>query len=319
MWESFEELGQVLRTEREKKYLSVEDVADGLKISARVLRAIEAGDMTSLPHAVYVRGFVSAYGKFLELDVQELLASPALYDDEEMPKASSQESIVVQSGLAKRKTALMLALGIVALCILVGLGLGGLWLYNNTDFFDAFKETHAHMAEPAPSQESEAKRVQSAKNSVSADVKPSSKEEKSEQAIAQAVQQEKPEQAEQAKQPELKEASENLPDKAVEPASGQNQGVSQPVLLATSGTENIQGPHKIIVTALVNTWLHSMADGAGMREFSLKPGDTFALTFDTSLQLKLGNAGGVRIHYNGFEMPQLGKNGEEKTVSFPPR
>lgn len=38
----------------------------------------------------------------------------------------------------------------------------------------------------------------------------------------------------------------------------------------------------------------------------MRKGDTFALTFNKSLELKLGNAGGVRLRYDGEELPQAG-------------
>ncbi len=319
MWESLEELGQALRAERERKYLSVEDVADGLKISSRVLRAIEAGDAASLPHAVYVRGFVAAYGKFLELDVQELLATPALYDTDEVQKTST----IVTPAVGAKKISLPLIPVFILICVLA-MGAGGFWLYNNTTLFVSLQEKYAPSAEPAPALKEEATSSTAPSTSPSAAASTDSAQTAS-QASAKSA---SPAQAGQMQEKSSAQKSVAAQPIAQEPVAtqavqsvqseraGQAQGTASQVIAAASAQE---GPHKIIVTALSNTWIHSTADGAGLRQFALKPGDTFALTFDSSLQLKIGNVGGVRIHYNGVAVPSLGQDGEEKTVNFPPK
>ena len=78
------------------------------------------------------------------------------------------------------------------------------------------------------------------------------------------------------------------------------------------------GPHKVIITATEECWVHSNADHTDTRQFSLRKGDTFALTFTKSLELKLGNAGGVRLRYDGEELPPVGASGQVRTLTFPP-
>ena len=80
----------------------------------------------------------------------------------------------------------------------------------------------------------------------------------------------------------------------------------------------IAGPHKLIITATEECWVHSNADNTDTRQFSLRKGDTFALTFNKSLELKLGNAGGVRLRYDGEELPPAGASGQVRTLTFPP-
>ncbi len=314
MWESLEELGQVLRAEREKKYLSVEDVADGLKISARVLRAIEAGDAGSLPHAVYVRGFISAYGKFLELDVQELLATPALYDDDEKTAAPAFEQ--VKASPKKQKSLIPL---ILTLCFVLGAG-GGVWFYRDAALFSSVQEEHLNAAQPAPALQQEQK-----KTTVKASEPESSMSSKKEdisktRAVAQEENIVPSQNASEPAQTAVVKAPQEAVQKVTQEVVQKAEPVfSQPIAVPLSSAVQTTGPFKIIVTALADTWLHSSADNAGMRQFSLKPGDTFALTFEKNLQLTLGNAGGVRIHYNGQELSSLGKQGEEKTLTFPPK
>lgn len=69
---NFEELGQALREERERKGLTVTAVMEATKISRTSIEALEAGNRSNLPHPVYAKGFVKSYARFLGLDADEL-------------------------------------------------------------------------------------------------------------------------------------------------------------------------------------------------------------------------------------------------------
>lgn len=68
------ELGQLLKAEREKKNLSVQEVGLALKISSRVITAIENGEKNNLPAKTFLRGFVKSYAQFLRSDVKLIMA-----------------------------------------------------------------------------------------------------------------------------------------------------------------------------------------------------------------------------------------------------
>ncbi len=65
--------GRELQLEREQLGVPLEAVADGTKVSLRFLRALEAGDIASLPGGVFQRGIVRNYCKYLGLNEQEWL------------------------------------------------------------------------------------------------------------------------------------------------------------------------------------------------------------------------------------------------------
>lgn len=69
---NFEELGQTLKEERERKGLTVTAVMEATKISRTSIEALEAGNRSNLPHPVYAKGFVKSYARFLGLDADEL-------------------------------------------------------------------------------------------------------------------------------------------------------------------------------------------------------------------------------------------------------
>lgn len=63
----------LLRAKREEKGLSLDEVAQVLKLQRRQVVAIEEGDFLSLGSAAHVRGFVRNYARHLDLDPETVL------------------------------------------------------------------------------------------------------------------------------------------------------------------------------------------------------------------------------------------------------
>lgn len=66
-------LGSFLKKERERQGISIQEIGLSLKISTRVLTAIEEGDKANLPARTFLRGFVRSYALHLHLDPQQTL------------------------------------------------------------------------------------------------------------------------------------------------------------------------------------------------------------------------------------------------------
>lgn len=60
--------GELLKSERLSQGLSVQHVAGVLKLSVKIINAIEAGDGSQLPAKTFVRGFVRSYAEYLKLN-----------------------------------------------------------------------------------------------------------------------------------------------------------------------------------------------------------------------------------------------------------
>ncbi len=63
-----QELGTLLRTTREAKGIALADAVEATKVRSRYLLALEQGNLSILPGAVYTRGFVRCYADYLGLD-----------------------------------------------------------------------------------------------------------------------------------------------------------------------------------------------------------------------------------------------------------
>jgi transcriptional regulator with XRE-family HTH domain len=66
-------LGTYLRSAREARGIDLREAAQQTRISLQYLKALEAEDFSKLPGAVFVRGFLKNYSKFLQLDETEVM------------------------------------------------------------------------------------------------------------------------------------------------------------------------------------------------------------------------------------------------------
>ena len=67
------EFGQKFRKARETRELSFDDVSNVIKISPKMLRAIEDENFDQLPGGVFNKGFIRAYAKHLALNPEEAI------------------------------------------------------------------------------------------------------------------------------------------------------------------------------------------------------------------------------------------------------
>jgi cytoskeletal protein RodZ len=68
-----ESLGKYLKTERERRNLSLEEAAKFTKIRIQFLRAIEEDRYELLLPSVYVKGFLTQYVRYLGLNPNEVI------------------------------------------------------------------------------------------------------------------------------------------------------------------------------------------------------------------------------------------------------
>ena len=315
---TLEELGAVLRAEREKRGLSIEDAANHLKIGARLLRALEAGDSASLPHLAYTKGFIRSYSAYVGLSAEEISAALAALE------AENEEALIQQTPLPdvtlapRRNFKPFLSVFVV---LLLGIGVYLVWQHGA---LDVLTSQTRRQAQPAP--------MQSPDNAetppVGVDARNLGREARQSGTAGQpaAAATDSGPQAGRSAAPAASGAQRGEAAGAQAPAPAAPAttpgtaaaAASAATSAATSPQTPVTGPHKVIITATEECWVHSNADHTDTRQFSLRKGDTFALTFTKSLELKLGNAGGVRLRYDGEELPPVGATGQVRTLTFPP-
>ena len=315
---TLEELGAVLRAEREKRGLSIEDAANHLKIGARLLRALEAGDSASLPHLAYTKGFIRSYSAYVGLSAEEISAALTALE------AENEEALIQQTPLPdvtlapRRNFKPFLSVFVV---LLLGIGVYLVWQHGA---LDVLTSQTRRQAQPAPMQSpdnaetppvgTEARNLgREARQSGTAGQPAAAATDSGPQAGRSAAPA-----ASGAQRGEAAGAQAPAPAAPATTPGTAAAAASAATSAATSAQTPVTGPHKVIITATEECWVHSNADHTDTRQFSLRKGDTFALTFTKSLELKLGNAGGVRLRYDGEELPPVGATGQVRTLTFPP-
>lgn len=106
------------------------------------------------------------------------------------------------------------------------------------------------------------------------------------------------------------------------PQSGQAAATAQSTPPSTTSTPQAtvasrNGTNSLVVTAVDEAWFRINLDGRE-RQHLFKAGQSQTFTFTQKATLFLGNAGGVRLTYNGQQLPQPGARGEVRTMTFPP-
>ena len=289
-----DELGSILREAREAKGLTLVEVQDRIRISARYLEALEKGQYAALPTPVHVRGFLRNYARFLALDPQPLLeryeaqqhrqpmpvstsSPPVITPDQPLPPRDDQPFFdpvnVNLEGSSKGPESTLRLVIIVALVIAIGLAamrfvpllLGrGDGRDNLTDTIQGLLESES-TAESTPAGTSEA---------LPANVTP-------------------------------------LP---INPTSRNNPGA-----LPTSGLPTPTRPPLPATMELIQlrldvterTWLRVTIDGEVVLEGQVKLGDgPYEWEAQREATLLTGNAAGVYVTINGVELGRLAGRGE---------
>lgn len=339
---TFDELGAALRAERERRGLRIEDVADHLKISARHLRALEEGDGGSLPHPAYTRGFIRSYAAYLGISSEEIhdaLTAMTPGDVTPQPPAFAPETAPRERRSGRGGMLLVLVL------LLVAGGGYAVWHWGLPALSGLEERRLAQpspplkAAQPAPASESAALAAKSAAREKTQSAPAAGSGASSQQrdasatATGQSAAQAEPQRAQAgmsaeaaasaSRQEERADAPSSLPTQPEAAGTGAGSAGDRTMAAAPAAPAGDEagtpGQHKVIITATEECWIHSNADRTDTRQFSLRKGDTFALTFARSLELKLGNAGGVRIRYDGQSLPPPGQSGQVKTLTFPPQ
>lgn len=90
-------------------------------------------------------------------------------------------------------------------------------------------------------------------------------------------------------------------------------------LLESPGTAAGKGgdePILLRIAAVEKTWLSIESDGRHVFSGLLEPSDTKVLEGHASARIRTGNAGGLRVMFNGRQLGRLGQSGQVRTVLF---
>ncbi len=316
----FKELGQLLRQQREQQGLTLEDVYQKTKISPSSLENIEQAALDDLPHPVYVKGFIKNYAHFLGLDSeqlsQEFARNLALHEETEEDTAENDLAFPEHKEQSRFWVLISVVVGIVLLTVL------GYLLY------DLFLRDPAQ----APSQLESRQKVQ---EKLVTEQGPEGFEEsepghspeiiegESEKIIEfeplELVQKNDetevgPEQDAISRDAEPEQEVPEQEDEVIQEAAEVEEDA--PVLQADPELEEPDKAQHLEISATEACWLRAIVDNE-TEEMYLRPGESVSFKFWEQLQLRLGNAGGVKLFFNEEEFPFEAKSGEVLELNFP--
>lgn len=292
---TLQELGQSLKEQREAAGISLEEISTQMKLSVRLLQSIEEGDTLYMPHAVYTKRFIRSLGDVIGYDADELKAQlEVIFPDESIdeetkadPGRLDMETVEYEgiSGGGGGKNAFSL-IGVIA--ILAALGVGGWFVVSNfgDDITRIFNKTFGS----------------------------ASQQETQSQAVAS---QQSAQQAPAAAQRPMQTAA-LQPSTQVPPAAP----VYSPQSLAPTSTPSTPLPavgsvNQVLIIASEECAIKSRADGARDREYKLRAGESFVVTYTNNLDLSLSNAGGVSLVHNGKNLGRPGNSRNSIDLHFP--
>lgn len=307
------ELGAKLREAREGRDMAVADVADKLKIPTRILQGIEEGS-DRVPRTVYVHHFIKEYAILVGFSADEVtewlrnlegfenISRPVIAENTTYTSVKPSMLPVILGGVLK---------AVLVLALACGAYMAYLHFFAGRDY-----ESPSVMSGEQSSSEAPVPTWGNAAPSTAplpAPAQPvpqSAPEPAAEQSApaqpASAGAVEQPAQA----TPVASAQTEQTPVPAAEASVQQEPAAEEPVALP-------EGLHQVEVIAdNGDCWMGFEPDGKKQQR-TLRRGDTFSMTFRDSLVIRLGNAKGVRVVYDGKELDRS-TSPRVVTMSFPP-
>ncbi|WP_243364528.1 helix-turn-helix domain-containing protein [Fundidesulfovibrio terrae] len=342
---TLEEMGALLRQERERQGISLEKAATEIKISKKYLVALEEGYTKDLPHPVYAKGFVKNYARLLGLDPEEMgavLSNHYAVDDDQLRETHRTEirepvaaikprkerrdrgsSMGASSGSSGFRPSLWLGLPL----LLVFGGLVWYFFFSSAGKSFNIEEMTGFLKSKLESQAPEApqpsKAQQGKTDAKSAPAKPEPKPEPKAESKPEA----KPEPA-QASAPEpaplvprdLLATTPGSGGVKPAPAPAQQPSADQditPEKLAAEAQFAASGKQVVEINASQPATLEVSTEDGQKRSFTLVKGQRLTLRFDDKVGVRFQQAPSVDVKLNGKAYPLEGGKAEGRSIQFP--
>jgi cytoskeleton protein RodZ len=302
--------GEKLKLEREKRKITLEQIASSTKIGARMLQALEEDRFNQLPGGIFNKGFVRAYSRFVGLDEDQTVAE-YLEASGDAPPVSTE--IAVREDGARENAenlrrleasadspARHLPWGLfAALLLVIALALS-LWSHRR-------REEARQSVRPAPTTAAPQLSGGSSENGAAGSPRAGS--------------------------PGPGSPGPGSPGPGLKPAptpAGASSGKASTVAPKTPpdiAPNNLLGAtpaatpaeFTVLIQAREESWISITADGKTVPSELLAAGEQRSIRGRKEITVKAGNSGGVDFRFNGKKLDTGGEYGEVKTITFGPQ
>jgi cytoskeleton protein RodZ len=282
--------GERMQREREMRSITLDEIAEHTKISKRNLTALEEENFAQLPGGIFNKGFVRAYARYLGIDEEQAVADYLAADAEKQRKRMPIPIDQASAGLRPESVADRPAIveGEPQPDQAAGFMTAAVALVVVLGIGGlAYKWMQSRNPDP-PAQVAEART--------------------------------QPEQTPVATQ-ELPVQPISAPSSVPTPSSDLSSPTGKMPEVAIAPAATPLGSFSLVLKTKEESWVQVKADGKLLMEGVLAPNTNKSFDASRELVIKLGNAAGVELAYNGKLLPQFENTakGTTKTLTFTPQ
>jgi cytoskeleton protein RodZ len=272
--------GEKLKQERERRKVTLEQISVSTKIGSRMLQALEEDKFNQLPGGIFNKGFVRAYARCVGLDEDQTVAD-YLQASGDAPPASTEIAFREDSARenAERASRLEAATDGPSRQLPWGVFAAALLVIALALSFWSHRRQENTRHPVRPAPAKSAAQLLGG---------PSGEKQAS---------------------PALRS-----PANGGSPASGATGSLPSMLASTAATTDELQ----IVVHASQESWISATVDGVAGSSETLAPGGERTFSGRKEIILKVGNAGGIDLRFNGKKLDIGGQIGEVKTVTFGP-
>ena len=306
-------IGEALRRERLRRNLKLEQISEELKISARMLAAIEAEDFEKLPGGVFAKSFVRQYAHVLGLDEEEIASEvdrmlhpeqavestrpPEPVAEIPLPRMEAWQSVGDSwnrpSKLSSWLPALLLVVVVMLIC-------SGIYAFLQRPRRVVATTQQAPAVQPRPAEQTASQTAPTPQNAAAPPAaQESTTPQPGETALPTAA---------------LPQSGGAPAQAAVAAEKGVSPAPANSSAPQTAGTP--PGAVHVELTANEAVWVRVVSDGKYVFSGTLQPNQTRVVDAGQAVDLRLGNAGGVNIVLNGKPLGPVGPKGQVRNVQI---
>ena len=302
-------VGAYLKSERENRSLSYDQVAQITKLRPYVLKALENEDWEKLPQAVFIKGFIRSYARALGLNERKIFK---FFD--ELPSAE-QGPLKLYQGEKKHRKGLLFILFILFGFIII-------MMYLLVDDFlqekPLLQKTDIRLSKSPPVKKGRESRP------VQLQEKPLSQ--KTDIRLSKSIPVKKGRESRpvQAVEADIIKPVTSVPlDQTTKSEDDQSQQetvptTANPMLFFPSEPIMASESHKLECFVKERTWVRIRIDKQRPKEFMLEPGQRSTWEAKKGFEILVGNAAGIEFELDGKKISNLGESGQVVRLMLPP-
>jgi cytoskeleton protein RodZ len=315
-------IGETLRRERMRRNLDLETISHELKISSKMLEAIEDERFERLPGGVFAKAFVRQYAHILGLDEEEMAnevqrqLQPApevsVVGEPVRPGSAPIQVPRVEAWDAVRDSHFKWSSSLPALALVVAVMMGCAGVYSWWQ--RARHSVSARYAAPPVAAPAPPAAQSAAEASVQATVpeQPQTPTPANPGTPAAAS----PIDAAGNQSPGTPAAADRTEAAQAMAKPAEAKPAAAP--LAPQAPSNPNAPVRVELVAAEPVWVLAKSDGKYLFSGTIEANQTRMLEANSEVTLRLGNAGGVSITLNGKPIGSIGPKGQVRTVQLTP-